>query len=122
MDLVVGVEGVQVLGLVKIPEHGGAVLATRGAEGTVGGDGDGVDVASVADVVGLQLAAGEFPDLLIERKKKKNAQKWLVCTSHNATEFLPRLRIPTWHSCRKVHQAKVISLSHGLKGSEVANT
>jgi hypothetical protein len=63
VDLVVGVERVQVLGLVKIPEHGGAVLATRGAEGTVGGDGDGVDVAGVADVVGLQLAAGELPDL-----------------------------------------------------------
>jgi len=63
MDLVIGVEGVQVLGLVKIPEHGGTVLTTGGAEGTIGGDGDGVDVSGVADVVGLELAARELPNL-----------------------------------------------------------
>lgn len=63
VDLVVGVEGVEVLGLVKIPEHGRSVLATGSAERAVGGDGDGVDVAGVADVVGLQLAGGELPDL-----------------------------------------------------------
>lgn len=64
MDLVVGVEGVEVLALVEIPEHGGAVLATGSAEGSIGRDGDGVDVAGVADVVGLELAAGELPNLL----------------------------------------------------------
>ena len=64
MDLVVGVQGVEVLRLVEVPEHGGAVLATRGAEGAVGGDGDGVDVAGVADVVGLELAGGELPNLV----------------------------------------------------------
>jgi len=63
VDLVVGVERVEVLGLVQVPQHGGSVLATRGAERAVGGDGDGVDVASVADVVGLELAAREFPNL-----------------------------------------------------------
>ena len=63
VDLVTGGERVEVLGLVQVPEHGGTVLATRGAEGSVGGDGDGVDVASVADVVSLELAGGEFPDL-----------------------------------------------------------
>lgn len=63
MDLVVGVERVQVLGFVQVPEHGGAVLATGGAERAIGGDGDGVDVAGVADVVGLQLAGGELPNL-----------------------------------------------------------
>lgn len=63
VDLVVGVEGVQVLGLVQVPEHGGTVLATGGAEGAIGGDGDGVDVAGVADVVGLQLAGVELPNL-----------------------------------------------------------
>ena len=63
VDLVVGVEGVEVLGLVKIPEHGGAVLATRGAERAIGRDGDGVDVAGVADVVGLQLAGRKLPNL-----------------------------------------------------------
>lgn len=64
MDLVAGGEGVEVLGLVQVPEHGCAVFAAGGAEGAVGGDGDGVDVAGVADVVGLDAAGGEFPDLL----------------------------------------------------------
>lgn len=63
VDLVTGVEGVEVLGLVQVPQHGGTVLATGGAEGSVGGDGDGVDVAGVTDVVGLQTAGSELPDL-----------------------------------------------------------
>lgn len=58
MDLVARGEGVEVLGLVEIPEHGGAVFAAGGAEGAVGGDGDGVDVAGVADMVGLYAAGG----------------------------------------------------------------
>jgi hypothetical protein len=36
VDLVVGVQGVEVLGLVEVPEHGGTVLATGGAERAVG--------------------------------------------------------------------------------------
>lgn len=63
MDLVTGVEGVEVLGLVEVPEHGGTVLAAGGAEGAIGGDGDGVDVAGVTDVVGLDTAGGELPNL-----------------------------------------------------------
>lgn len=63
VDLIAGVEGVEVLGLVQVPEHGGTVLATGGAEGSIGGDGDGVDVAGVTDVVGLQAAGGELPNL-----------------------------------------------------------
>lgn len=65
MDLVVGVEGVQVLGLVKVPEHGGTVLAAGSAEGTIGRDGDGVDVTGVTDVVSLELAVGQLPNLFI---------------------------------------------------------
>lgn len=65
VDLVVGVERVQVLGFVQVPEHGGTVLATRGAKRAIRGDGDGVDIAGVADVVGLQLAGRELPDLEI---------------------------------------------------------
>jgi len=67
VDLVVGVERVEMLALVKIPEHRGTVLATGGAEGAIGRDGDGVDVAGVSDVVSLQLAAGELPDLFLTR-------------------------------------------------------
>ena len=63
VDLVTGGERVQVLGLVKVPEHGCSVLATGGAKRTIGGDGDGVDVASVADVVGLDTARSELPNL-----------------------------------------------------------
>lgn len=63
VDLVTGLEGVEVLGLVKIPEHGGTVLTTGSAEGTVGRDGDCVDVANVADVVGLETVVGGAPNL-----------------------------------------------------------
>jgi hypothetical protein len=63
VDLIASVEGVEVLGLVEVPEHGGTVLATGGAEGSVGGDGDGVDVAGVTDVVGLETAGSELPNL-----------------------------------------------------------
>ena len=52
------------LALVEVPEHGDTVLASRGAEGTVGRDGDGGDVAGVAKVVGAQLALGKLPDLV----------------------------------------------------------
>jgi hypothetical protein len=63
VDLITSVERVEVLGLVQVPQHGGTVLATGSAEGSVGGDGDSVDVAGVTDVVGLQAAGSELPDL-----------------------------------------------------------
>ena len=66
VDDVTSFERVEVLALVEVPEHGDTVLATGGSERTVGGDGDSVDVSSVAVVVGLQLELGEFPDLKIE--------------------------------------------------------
>ena len=60
---VAGLERVQVLALVEVPEHSDAVLATGRRQRAVGRDRDGVDVASVAVVVGLELELGEFPDL-----------------------------------------------------------
>ena len=63
VNLVAGGQGVEVLGLVEIPEHGRAVFAAGGAEGAVRGDGHSIDVAGVADVVSLDAAGGEFPDL-----------------------------------------------------------
>ena len=63
MDLVTGGQRVEVLGLVQVPEHSGSVLTTGGAQGAIGRDGDGVDVAGVTDVVGLDAAGSEFPDL-----------------------------------------------------------
>lgn len=66
VDLIVCVEGVQMLGLIEVPEHSGTILATGSAEGAVGGDSDGVDVAGVTDVVSLKLAARQFPNLAIQ--------------------------------------------------------
>jgi len=63
MDLISGLKRVEVFRFIEIPEHSGAILPTGGAEGSVGGDGDSVDVAGVTDVVGLDPARGEFPDL-----------------------------------------------------------
>lgn len=63
VDDVAGIEGVEALTFTEIPEHGNAVLATRGAQGAIRRDSDGVDVASVANEVGADLAVGEVPDL-----------------------------------------------------------
>lgn len=63
VDLITSVQGVEVLRLVQVPQHGGSVLSTGSAEGSVWGDGDGVDVTGVSDVVGLQSARAELPDL-----------------------------------------------------------
>lgn len=66
VDLITSVQGVKVLRLVQVPEHCSSVLATGSAERSVGGDGNGVDVAGVSDVVGLQSAGRKLPDLIIE--------------------------------------------------------
>ena len=54
------------LGLIEVPQHRRAVFTARGAERSVRGDGDRIDVAGVADVVGLDPARGEFPDLITQ--------------------------------------------------------
>lgn len=63
VDLIASSQGVEVLGLVEVPEHGGTVLATGSAKGSVGGDGDGVNVTSVTGVIGLDTARSELPNL-----------------------------------------------------------
>ena len=63
IDRATSVEGIQMLAVVHVPEHGRAVLAARGAEGAVRGDGHGVEVAGVAVVVSLELAVGQTPHL-----------------------------------------------------------
>ena len=47
------VQSVQMFAIIQIPEHGLGVLATWGAQRAIGGHGHGVQVSSVADVVGL---------------------------------------------------------------------
>ena len=51
------------LAIVQVPEHGLGVLAAGGAQGAVGGHGHGVQVTVMADVVGLQLAVLQRPNL-----------------------------------------------------------
>ena len=56
-------QGVEMLVIGKVPQHGLAVLAAAGAQGAVRAEGDGVKVPGVTHVVGLQLAVGQVPDL-----------------------------------------------------------
>jgi len=52
-----------VLRLVQVPKHGGSILATGGAERSIWGDGNSVNVTSVSDVIGLDSARRKLPDL-----------------------------------------------------------
>ena len=54
---------IQVFAVVQVPQHGDAVLAARGSKGAIRGNGDSVDVASMAVVVCAELAFRQFPDL-----------------------------------------------------------
>ena len=66
------VEGVEVLAVIEVPQHGLGVSAARCAQGTVGRHGDGVQVSGVTDVVGLKLAVGQVPDLTKNSKRCLN--------------------------------------------------
>lgn len=63
MDLITSREGVEGGGGGQIPQEDRAVLTGRGAEGSIGGDGDGRHVSGVAEVVSLESAGIEVPDL-----------------------------------------------------------
>ena len=65
IDCVSVVQSVQVLAIIEIPKHGLGVLAAGCAQGTIGRHGDGVQVSGVSNVVGLELAVGQVPDLNI---------------------------------------------------------
>lgn len=109
MDLVTGLERVEVLGLVKVPQHGGTVLTTGSAKGSIGRDGDGVDVASVADVVGLETARSELPNLEVHVSSMDSVTSLLQIEPSK----IYILSIRAYGDC----------LSHGpFRGSEVANT
>lgn len=85
IDNIAGLQGIEVLALVQIPEHGDTVLATRCGKRTIGGNRNGVDVTGVAVVVGLQLELREFPDLIkcisdcwqkLNSTEKKRQRSW----------------------------------------------
>ena len=63
VDGLAAVQGVQVLPVIEVPQHGLGVLPTAGTQGAVRRESHRVDVASVTDVVGLQLAVGQVPHL-----------------------------------------------------------
>lgn len=63
MDFVSGVKGIEVLGLVKIPQHGSSVFSARSAKGSIRGDSDSVNVAGVTAVIGLDTTGRELPNL-----------------------------------------------------------
>lgn len=63
VDDVTSLKNVQALALGQVPKHGGTVLATGSAQRAIGGDGHGVQVASVALEVGAESAVGQRPDL-----------------------------------------------------------
>lgn len=63
MNNIVGFERVQMTAFVKIPQHDNSVLASRGAEGAIGRDGNSVDVSIVADKVASQLQLCKIPYL-----------------------------------------------------------
>ena len=63
VDELISVESVEVLAFVQVPEHGSSIFATRSAERTIGRNSNGRNEASVSNVVGLQTAVGEVPDL-----------------------------------------------------------
>lgn len=65
VDDVAGLERVEMLALVEVPEHGDTVLATGRRKGAIRGNRDGVDVASVAVVVSLELELRKLPDLSV---------------------------------------------------------
>ena len=56
-------EGVEMLGIVQIPEHDNTVLTSRGTERTIRGDSNSVNVTVVTNKVGSQLELGQIPDL-----------------------------------------------------------
>jgi len=63
VDHTASVEAVHMGTLVEAPHHNLTVLTTGSAQGTIGGDGGGVDETSMAVEVELQLEVGEIPNL-----------------------------------------------------------
>ena len=57
------IQSVQMLAIIEIPQHCFGVLAAGGTQRTVGRHGYGVQVSGVSDVVGLEPAVGQVPDL-----------------------------------------------------------
>merc|ERR1719334_2385052 len=57
------VQGVQMLPIIEVPQHRLGILPPRCTQRTIRAHGYSVQVTCVANVVGLQLAVGQVPDL-----------------------------------------------------------
>ena len=64
VDGVSVVQGVQVFAIIEVPQHGFGILATGGTQRTIRRHGYSVQVASVANVIGLEPAVGQVPYLI----------------------------------------------------------
>uniref|UniRef100_A0A182KI47 Uncharacterized protein n=1 Tax=Anopheles christyi TaxID=43041 RepID=A0A182KI47_9DIPT len=53
----------QMLAVIQIPQEGATILATRRAQRTIGRHGHRVEVSIVSEMVDLQLAVGQIPNL-----------------------------------------------------------
>lgn len=63
VDRIGVIQRVQMFAVIQIPKHGLGVLAAGSAQRTVRRHRDGVQIAGVTDVVGLQLAVSQVPYL-----------------------------------------------------------
>lgn len=64
------IQSIQVLVVIKIPEHGLGILATGGAQRAVRRHSHRIQVPAVAVVVSFELTVGQAPDLTEKYEKK----------------------------------------------------
>lgn len=55
------IQSMQMLSVIQVPQHGFAVLAAAGAQRAIRRNSDGVQVARMTRVVGLDAAVGQVP-------------------------------------------------------------
>lgn len=68
VDLRRGVQGVQGLVGVQVPQDDDTVLTSGSVQGSIWGDDDAGDVTGVADEVSVKLVVGQVPRLMLVRR------------------------------------------------------
>ena len=63
VDDFTGIQTVQALSFVQVPQHSGMILTTRSGQGTIWRDTDSVQVSGMSEKVVAQLAVGQIPYL-----------------------------------------------------------
>jgi len=85
VDDISSFEGIQVLSFIEIPQHGGSVSTSRCAQRTIRGDGNSVNVSSVSNEIGSQLARGQVPNLDDFIKSTRN-NNWVLRRESDAAD------------------------------------